>query len=830
MIRLFRKSPKADKQPAKEFQIPLTELLLALKAQNFSLGTNTYTEIHFVVQRALEAGLFAKLDLLLCPLLAHSAEQQRTFYEIYKRVFIPAIEETDKNTQFPDIKQTGEKTPDKKHDETKHLYEKQETKQGQDKQIVVATLKARQSSQAFINRFITGTEPVVESGIIHAVRQLRFTQPGDRTYFDVQKTINTAVSKGGFARAEYSLAHNHVEYLMLIEKKSERNHTAKLAEHLTKVFQSNNIFVESFYFHTSPLVCYNKQNSEGLPIHSVLSAYKRAVLMIFADGDQFIDIFEACLFDWSKVFKHWQLRFFFSYNPAIIWGQREKMLQELFPVILPYSPQGIQAFSGILANTVSTGHLSLRHWFLNADTELMPVKIKGSITEIDPVFSPELKRWIAACAVYPELNWNLTLALGKLFSQPGYTLHTRENIAQLTRIDWFNSGRIPQKHRVVLLDSPWINKADIAKIHEFLYQQLANNKPLPGSADYYPHLLQLAVHELLSETGNEKFEQKARQLEELINESGTLPDCVSLHFINEHEFSNIHFRIPEYLLKQLDLQNINKQHGNLTQTIGSTSFDIIFIKGGTFKMGSDDSDSFDREKPIHEVTVSDFYIGKYQVTVNDFKQFIDATSYKTDADKGDGSYIWNGKDWKKTAGVNWLCDVGGNKRRETDYNHPVIHVSWNDAVAYCLWLSEKTKQNYRLPTEAEWEYAARGGNVGTRHGVSLHYAGSDNVDEVAWYSSNSDGKTHPVGQKKPNQLGIYDMSGNVWEWCQDDWHGNYEGAPTDGTAWGDGTGSARVLRGGSWDGNARFVRVAHRINDTPDNRDDVIGFRLSRTL
>ena len=153
----------------------------------------------------------------------------------------------------------------------------------------------------------------------------------------------------------------------------------------------------------------------------------------------------------------------------------------------------------------------------------------------------------------------------------------------------------------------------------------------------------------------------------------------------------------------------------------------------------------------------------------------------------------------------------------------MVEVSWYGAAAYCQWKRAQTGRNYRLPTEAEWEYAARGG----KKSRGYQYAGSDNLDEVAWYRSNSDSKTHPVGQKKPNELGLYDMSGNVYEWCQDVWHDSYNGAPADGSAWLQGGDQARrVLRGGSW--YSLGCRVAFRVRYYASLTGGSLGFRLAQ--
>lgn len=252
--------------------------------------------------------------------------------------------------------------------------------------------------------------------------------------------------------------------------------------------------------------------------------------------------------------------------------------------------------------------------------------------------------------------------------------------------------------------------------------------------------------------------------------------------------------------------------------------DMVFVEGGSFRMGSDDSDAASDEKPVHEVTLRDFEMGKTQVTLAQFKAFMEDSKYQTDADKGGWSYVWTGSIYEQKNGVNWRCDVNGKIRPKNEFNHPVIHVSWNDAVAYCDWLSQKAPgKKYRLPTEAEWEYAARGGHKANKQ---FQYAGSDDLDEVGWYIQNTNNTgTRPVGQKKANELGLFDMSGNVWEWCSD-WYAAYPtGAQTapQGPAWG----GHRVNRGGSWNYDARLCRSAFRGSNEPAYRYSGVGFRLA---
>jgi len=218
--------------------------------------------------------------------------------------------------------------------------------------------------------------------------------------------------------------------------------------------------------------------------------------------------------------------------------------------------------------------------------------------------------------------------------------------------------------------------------------------------------------------------------------------------------------------------------------------EMVRVTGGCYKMGDTFGDGYPDEKPVHEVCVSDFYIGKYEVTQGQ---------------------------WKALMGAN----VSNFYRCGNDC--PVEQVSWEDAKEFIRRLNEKTGKTYRLPTEAEWEYAARSG------GKSEKYSGGNDLDSVAWYSGNSDNRTHPVGQKRPNGLGIYDMSGNVWEWVEDTYsetayrsHGRKTPVYT-------GSGNLRVFRGGGWYNDPNYVRTPSRYFDEDDHGFYFLGFRLART-
>lgn len=250
---------------------------------------------------------------------------------------------------------------------------------------------------------------------------------------------------------------------------------------------------------------------------------------------------------------------------------------------------------------------------------------------------------------------------------------------------------------------------------------------------------------------------------------------------------------------------------------------MIRVPGGTFEMGSISENAYDDEKPVHTVTVSDFELAQFPVT----------------------QALWEA-----------VMGEGSNPSRFEGPRRPVEQVSWYDAVAFCnrqnhlenlpfcYFSDEQCAHPYalegelpnkgpvyfkpapgafRLPTEAEWEYAARGGRLDTK----TEYAGSGRVKDAAWHNDNSGDETHPVGLMQPNALGLYDMSGNVYEWCWD-WYGEYQKGSKPDLVWPE-SGAVRVLRGGSWFVNYRFVRVSYRDNNLPDIRYVIFGFRLART-
>ena len=266
--------------------------------------------------------------------------------------------------------------------------------------------------------------------------------------------------------------------------------------------------------------------------------------------------------------------------------------------------------------------------------------------------------------------------------------------------------------------------------------------------------------------------------------------------------------------------------------------EMVSIPGGTFRMGDLSGEGDEHEQPVHTVTVPAFMMGKHEVTVGQFRRFVEATEYRTDAERNadgnEGCYAYTAGEGRK-----WRW---GRSWRDPGYavgdDHPVVCMSWNDAQAFIVWLTEQTGESYRLPSEAEWEYAARSGSAtkyhfGNDESQLCHYGNhADSSTDFDWRNKScSDGvgkRTAIVGRYQPNSYGLYDMHGNVWEWAQDCWNDSYVGAPTDGRDWTQGDCGRRVFRGGSCYNVPMDLRSANRNRGTRSFRYVYIGFRLAQ--
>jgi formylglycine-generating enzyme required for sulfatase activity len=716
-----------------------------------------------------------------------------------------------------------------------------------------------------VNKIYADLVPVnLPETLTQSIARLRLREPLGVQRLDVANTIKASIQNLGFFTPKYQDYTKYTEYLILIQADNADDHKAKLYNTFFEELAYRNIPAVRYYFRTSPRYCYNEQETEAT-LETVLHDNAHCVLLMFAELNTFISLKSNTAFAWTKPLTDLPQRYlmlpFGSAMEAVI----ARPLEGIFDAILPATELGFEQ----LENYLNQGDLKddfTRFIRLRQAVPTFPIRIE---TEAElqqlPELLPEnsrkyLLKWIVACAVYPDFSWKMTLFLGQLLADDTITYNSWDNLRQLARISWFKEAYMPQSIRRILLEKTdkqtlnWLTPDDIAYIKKGIHQVYAANKrqgftgeterlltelykapqteaekqtiksKLENSVDYVTAtLVDSRLKDMLFfdlpndalETENTPTETTAT-IKPDTNKTDTTPtekeafdkataeNTIAAFEAFLQQFPNGEFAaLAKQLLKEISL------------TPDPFAPLMLKIKGGAFRMGSNEHD---REKPIHEVVLNDFYIGKYPVTVEEYLAFCEATksNYPEWLEEGSNYHIKNGSD-------NYYQNKGYEDEKHRG-KLPIVGVSWYDAVAYAKWLSEKTGQNYRLPTEAEWEYAARGG----QQSKGYKYAGSDNLDKVGWFIENSGSQTHPVGQKQPNELGLYDMSGNVWEWCQDHWHDNYNGAPENGSAWTSGENSAyRVLRGGSWISIAGYCRSANRSLNTPDSRLNYYGFRIA---
>jgi formylglycine-generating enzyme required for sulfatase activity len=428
-------------------------------------------------------------------------------------------------------------------------------------------------------------------------------------------------------------------------------------------------------------------------------------------------------------------------------------------------------------------------------------------------------QWLCACAVYPGLRLPITSYLG---AELAHAVHRpvpdeAEHMA-LARLPWFRSGWMPDELRLCLLRDlepqfrPLVREAIERSDQPALAEPAQIAHPPAGWSKGFSEWLKASPSEPASEDlifvrymlGGVP---RAADLE-LSRRLTRLLGARLAGWLNRWTLLGAAVALLALLLAALQAGSllrpwfdVIREHGGQADVFRECDQcpQMVLVRAGNFLMGATAAEGILWAEPQREVAVAEFALGRTEVTFEEWDACV--------ADGGCNNYSLADEGW------------GRGKR-------PVINVSWDDAQTYVSWLSRKTGRPYRLPSEAEWEYAARGG-------TETPYPWGGDWDARLANGGYSVGRTTEVGSYAANPAGFYDMIGNVWEWAEDCWHDNYMGAPADGKAWVDGSGCTsgrRVARGGSWSGIPRTLRVADRIDLEPDSRDYDVGFRVARTL
>jgi formylglycine-generating enzyme required for sulfatase activity len=791
----------------------LYHLLPALDDKGMVLSPDRHIRLQRVLSFLPDNAAAAQLKPYLCPLFATDPRQQAIFDQLFDEALANMALSSDWkaiNAIFPDGKERLDPTPAN----TKKITNPKPESTPRNTPSRVGVDLAQCTEPPYILQIAPKdtVELPEEAEFGRNFARLNIREASGQQGIDWPATLYHTVQQAGMPALHYREITRPVEYLLLLERFAADDHRALFFDRLYHTLRRQDVLVERMYHDGDLRTCYNEQYPTGIALHELRHRHADARLLVLSSGYRLLSTRTGLPAAWAT--EHlvaWKSRMLLTPVTRNQWGLREYHLKNLF-TLLPAAWESLQYAAEYPDPATRYGDLPLH---IQAAAEYPALQIEAPVVPaLLQHFAPPMVVWIAACAIWPALHLDITLRLGRLLqSTEHFPLLRFEHLTRLAALPWFANGHIPKPHRKALLEyleqqHPQAQQ-DCAKL---LLELLHEIDPLQGSLAFAEHTMYLALLNVKATATPD-----AADIKKLVTTLKHLhgQEDITDFVLTEQELA---------LLRANGWDDVPAEPNDSTPTAPLYP-EMIPVLAGTFTMGSTeaDKDAYDDEKPAHKVTVPAFQIAKTPITVAQFQFFVQQTKYKTDAEQGDGSYIWTGEKYETKTGVDWRCDVSGQPRPERDYDHPVIHISWNDARAYCRWLSQQTGQVYQLPTEAQWEYAARGG-METK---GYLYAGSNKLDEVGWYAENSGATTHPVAQKAPNELDLYDMSGLVWEWCEDDWHQDYKKAPTDGSAWIDhpDRGASRVVRGGCWLSDARHCRTASRSTDAPSLRHYDLGFR-----
>jgi formylglycine-generating enzyme required for sulfatase activity len=599
---------------------------------------------------------------------------------------------------------------------------------------------------------------------------LRRREVGERRDLDIEASVRTTVVGGGYPVLVEKQGAQARDYLFLIERGGILDQQGRLFERLGAFFVREEAPLYVYYHDGGFKTFWNGEYPDGVSINFLQKQYDNYHLVLIGSGHGLIDLrrpLPALRISLLAQLLNWKKAIFLTPLPVSAWSTPEVLLYRHWP-LYPADVAGIEAGLQNLVTLESYEPVPYILWekdqaALRQDCDPR-FRSWESVADHRDFLANDVKafQWLCGLAVCVAPDFALTVAIGKKL---GIEV-THDRLLRLSRIPWLNRNEPDEDLRLKLLaeltpEEERLAREAVTDVLEEIRDQVAN------SFAFTEWETNVAINRFALDPSHSEKRQLLRELLLLGLFSGSqkleLDGLAQRRFGMKGIEEHLKLSIPE----------------------------MVLVETANFEMGcTEQHDCWSFEKPSHLVTLSSYYIGKYPVTQGQ---------------------------WEEVMGKNPSYFLG--------FDHcPVECVSWEDVQLFLYRLNLLTGQNYRLPTEAEWEFAARGGS----RNQSYKYAGGKNIDDVAWHKDNAGGKTQNVGTKMHNELGLYDMSGNVLEWCQD-YFGAYPSSAQINPR-GPYTGPYRVVRGGSWNSDRSLCRVSYRFGMAPGLRRDDIGFRLARSL
>lgn len=729
--------------------------------------------------------------------------------------------------------------------------------------------------------------------LAHSAQRLRRHSDQSFGALDLPRTLERSLRAGNWFTPVYRRRKRTPEYLVLIDRSTFGDHQAQLALSLVRHLRdAEMVAIDPYFFDRDLRYCVPPGSGEaGVNLLELKQRHPEHRLMLFSDGAGFFDRYGGRVHSWVEQVHFWDAPALFMLAISGDGDPGARLTRTLGLRVFSADERGVSAFAAQLERpeALARAHpLTItplpplltrlpRQWLARqAPEQLLQEQL---VSELQGYLGDEGFTWLAACAVYPELHWPLTLEIGERLKM----VDRMGALTRLASLPWLRHGRMPDWFRLALLDALGDREARVRhQVEEMIrpesglglrleYAIAGDQAPAERLStaraardavflSFLGNRLSVRVAKLkrhlyrplrrsLASAGNWLLGRRKRWLGSMwaLWQSGWeggrswFSGLVRYYALVRQWLRSRGRPLPGYSPAVAgdvggDRGTDPRQFRDHFRDGSGDAPEMLVLPGGEFMMG--DEQRSDDEKPVHRVRLDAFAIGRTPLTWGEYLRFCEATGehWPEWLEKGSKYHLMTGSDqyYAKRGVQRYAVDL------------PVVGVSWDDARSYCEWLGEQTGEQYALPTEAQWKYACRAGTE-TRWSFGDDEKG---LDDYGWYIGNAGSKLHPVAGKGGNPWGVYDMHGNVWEWCADWYAEDYyekivsaDSVANGGAVESSGLrmaapenprgpklGSLRVVRGGSWYDDAVYCRSAYRLMDVPLKRHVYFGFRLSRTV
>ena len=647
------------------------------------------------------------------------------------------------------------------------------------------------------------------------LKRLKQRADSDIYTFDVNQSIVSTIENAGFSTLKYRPITKPTEYLFLVDVPEIDNHYSRFINDIAYMLKNDGIYIKTFFYNYDPRKCYSKIGEQPISIFDIKSNYSNYRLILVGDCQSLINMSNNQIDQWTELFQSWKYRAILTYRHPSDWSELEIILSEMFFIL----PASIESFWHL------ADYFESSFYFQSINKDISNKMLSPHYFEQMPADVESLKnyfyddaesfQWLCSCAVYPHIHWSLTLFLSSFQNMQ----LTEDKLLKLIRLPWFRSGIMPDELRIQLIGE--LQQQTLMSIRYAFLQILEYMPPPVIKNDVWFSYATIGISKIFASKRQKAYFKELKNETNKIKNIQTIKDYTSLSFVETGAISSTSFILPKKLsslflkkgLSFFDLRSLTNLIFSILLSITiflllpnyrsthSVTMDFSYIPPGVFTMGSpiNEMGRSINEKQHNVFIKNGFYIMKTEVTQ---------------------------KQWKAIMG-NYTSHLKNDSN-----SYPVNNVSWVDVKEYIIRLNRISKnEQFRLPSEKEWEYACRAGTNTPLSNGELEVIGcevGDNIDDIAWYCGNSKGSIHQVANKNPNLWGIYDMHGNVSEWCNDSYSKNHQmnseisNYSTDN--------KMKVIRGGDWNSPAQLCRSAKRNFKEHDYRSLYVGFRLIKEI